>query len=188
LKVIAATSTTPAFDQFTNTQIGLNLLGSNGVELAYPGQTPPVPPSVPGGPGMPINRIGNFDITQVTIPGTNCIPTPCKYVADKPGKDNNVRGLTIYDNTLYVSKGSGGNGINTVYQVGDTGVLPMGSESILTSPPISRLALIRPLVKSQPQFHFPSACFSQMPTRFMSQMRATVVHRTPLRLPPASIS
>ena len=33
-------------------------------------------------------------------------------------------GLMIHDNTLYVTKGSGGNGINTVYQVGTHGVLP----------------------------------------------------------------
>jgi hypothetical protein len=32
--------------------------------------------------------------------------------------------LTIFDNTLYVTKGSGSNGINTVYQVGNTGTLP----------------------------------------------------------------
>ena len=41
--------------------------------------------------------------------------------ADKSGKDNNFRGETIFDNTLYVTKGSGGNGIDTVYQVGPPG-------------------------------------------------------------------
>ena len=46
------------------------------------------------------------------------------YAADKLGKDNNFRGLTIFNNTLYVSKGSGGNGIDTVYQVGAAGTLP----------------------------------------------------------------
>jgi hypothetical protein len=43
---------------------------------------------------------------------------------DKPGKDTNFRGITIFNNTLYVAKGSGGNGINTVYQLGTPGVLP----------------------------------------------------------------
>lgn len=41
--------------------------------------------------------------------------------ADKTGKDMNLRGLTVNpynNNTLYVCKGSGGNGVNTVYQVG----------------------------------------------------------------------
>lgn len=37
--------------------------------------------------------------------------------ADKSGKDDNFRGETIFDNTLYVTKGSGSNGIDTVYQV-----------------------------------------------------------------------
>lgn len=46
------------------------------------------------------------------------------YAADKSGKDDNFRGETIFHNTLYVSKGSGGNGVDTVYQVGAPGVLP----------------------------------------------------------------
>jgi hypothetical protein len=49
--------------------------------------------------------------------------------ADKSGKDNNLRGETIFDNTLYVDKGSGGNGIDTVYQVGTTGTLPTASNA-----------------------------------------------------------
>jgi phosphodiesterase/alkaline phosphatase D-like protein len=43
---------------------------------------------------------------------------------DKTGKDDNFRGETIFNNTLYVTKGSGGNGIDTVYQVGTPGSLP----------------------------------------------------------------
>ena len=45
------------------------------------------------------------------------------YAADKTGKDANFRGLTVFNNTLYVSKGSGSNGVNTVYQVGAAGAL-----------------------------------------------------------------
>ncbi|MGC2458566.1 MAG: hypothetical protein WA435_11295 [Gallionellaceae bacterium] len=48
------------------------------------------------------------------------------YAADKTGKDDNFRGLTVFDNTLYVTKGSGSNGINTVYQVGEAGALAHG--------------------------------------------------------------
>ena len=44
--------------------------------------------------------------------------------ADKSGKDNNFRGLAVFNNTLYVTKGSGSNGINSVYQVGTAGTLP----------------------------------------------------------------
>ena len=74
--------------------VGLNLIGSTGVELRVPGQAPRSPN---------IAKIGDFEITQAG------------YAApDKAGKDNNFRGLTIFDNTLYVTKGSGGNGINAV--------------------------------------------------------------------------
>ncbi len=106
--------------QLTGTQIGINLITSTGAELLVPGQTPPVPPA--------INKLGEFAITQVG------------YAApDKAGKDNNFRGLTIFNNTMFVTKGSGGNGINTVYQVGQPGVLPSGSTAQLAAEPITIL-------------------------------------------------
>lgn len=37
--------------------------------------------------------------------------------ADKPGKDNNYRGITEYNGALYFTKGSGSNGMDTVYTV-----------------------------------------------------------------------
>ncbi|MBN3727840.1 hypothetical protein [Burkholderia sp. Ac-20379] len=47
--------------------------------------------------------------------------------ADKTGKDANFRGLYVGpDGTMYTSKGSGGNGVNTVYQVGAAGALANG--------------------------------------------------------------
>ncbi|MFI5103884.1 MAG: hypothetical protein ACHP79_03070, partial [Terriglobales bacterium] len=104
--------------QLTGTQVGINLITSTGAELLVPGQTPPLPPN--------INKIGEFAITQVGY-----------KTADKAGKDNNFRGLTIFNNTLYVTKGSGGNGINTVYQVGNAGVLPSGSTAQLVKLPIT---------------------------------------------------
>jgi hypothetical protein len=55
------------------------------------------------------------------------------YSADKSGKDDNFRGSTVFNNTLYVSKGSGGNGINTVYQVTPPGGgLPTSSTASTT--------------------------------------------------------
>jgi hypothetical protein len=113
--------------QLTGTQIGINLVKSTGVELVVPGQAPPVPPN--------INKIGDFEITQVIDPSTG---KPYAK-ADKAGKDNNFRGLTIFNNTLYVTKGSGGNGINTVYQVGNPGVLPSGDTATLATVPITVL-------------------------------------------------
>jgi hypothetical protein len=41
--------------------------------------------------------------------------------ADKIGKDDNFRGLTVFNNVIYYSKGSGSNGVNTVYFVDTTG-------------------------------------------------------------------
>jgi uncharacterized repeat protein (TIGR01451 family) len=45
--------------------------------------------------------------------------------SDKTGKDMNLRGLAVnpYNDTLYTSKGSGGNGVDTVYEIG-SGALP----------------------------------------------------------------
>ena len=46
--------------------------------------------------------------------------------ADKSGKDDNFRGLTVFDDRVYVSKGSGSNGVDTVYQVS----VPGGASNI----------------------------------------------------------
>ncbi len=59
-------------------------------------------------PGNP-TPVGSFNITQL---GDK---------ADKIGKDTNFRGLTIFNNVVYYTKGSGGNGINTVYFVDTSG-------------------------------------------------------------------
>ena len=43
---------------------------------------------------------------------------------DKPGKDNNYRGLTEFGGALFFTKGSGSNGIDTVYTVAAPNSLP----------------------------------------------------------------
>jgi len=86
-----------------------NIVATEGAQYAIPGQSY----------ATPATSIGSFLISQVTNPTTG-LP----YPADKPGKDDNLRGLTIFNNTLYMTKGSGSNGINTVYRVGDAGTLP----------------------------------------------------------------
>ena len=48
------------------------------------------------------------------------------YAADKTSKDDNFRGMTVFNNTLYVTKGSGSNGVDSVYQVGTKGALANG--------------------------------------------------------------
>jgi hypothetical protein len=62
-----------------------------------------------------------------------------EFGSDKPGKDTNFRGLTIFDNTLYVSKGSGGNGVNSIYQAGTPGTLPTGTAAALATVPLTFL-------------------------------------------------
>jgi hypothetical protein len=77
---------------------------------------PEVKALVAQNPGSP-TPVGSFSITQL---GDS---------ADKVGKDTNFRGLTIFDNVVYTTKGSGGNGINTVYFIDTTGLAcptPMG--------------------------------------------------------------
>jgi hypothetical protein len=91
--------------QMSTTTLGFNLSHSTGAELFVPGTAPLVPPNN--------NMISYFLVSS----------------GDKPGKDTNFRGMTIFDNTLYVAKGSGGNGINTVYQLGTPGVLPTTSNA-----------------------------------------------------------
>ena len=112
--------------QVKTTIVGQDLVNDTGAELLVPGQAPPVPPNV--------TKIGKFDISQVIDPLTGK-----PYASDKPGKDDNYRGITIYKDTLYITKGSGGNGINTVYQVGAQGVLPSGDVATLATVPITIL-------------------------------------------------
>jgi hypothetical protein len=65
-------------------------------------------PLVTQTPGLP-TPVGSFNITQLGD------------TADKIGKDTNFRGLTVFDNVVYTTKGSGGNGVNTVYFIDTSG-------------------------------------------------------------------
>ena len=59
-------------------------------------------------PDLP-TPLGSFNITQLNL------------ATDKIGKDTNFRGLTIFGNVVYYTKGSGSNGVNTVYFVDTSG-------------------------------------------------------------------
>ena len=90
--------------------------------------TPELRPEFAQRPGAP-TPVASFNITQLGDP------------ADKIGKDTNFRGMTIFDHVLYYTKGSGGNGVNTVYFVDTTGKacpngagLPQAGASLPTSP------------------------------------------------------
>ncbi len=102
----------------------------NGVILGAGAQimTPSNKPESAQNPGQP-TPVGSFSVTQLGDP------------ADKVGKDTNFRGLTVYDNVVYYTKGSGGNGVNTVYFVDTTGKacpngvgLPEPGAALPTSP------------------------------------------------------
>ena len=70
--------------------------------------TPSSQPELLQNPPFP-TPLASFNITQL------------HYEADKASKDNNFRGIAIYNNVVYYTKGSGGNGIDTVYFVDTTG-------------------------------------------------------------------
>src|SRR5262249_1654404 len=61
--------------------------------------------------------LGSFSVTQLGAK------------ADKVGKDDNFRGLTIFGDVVYLTKGSGSNGVNTVYFIDTSanGVCPNGT-------------------------------------------------------------
>ena len=82
----------------------------NGIILGAGAQilTPQVNPLVAQSPGLP-TPVGSFNITELG-------DTP-----DKIGKDTNFRRLSIFNNVIYYTKGSGGNGVNTVYFVDTSG-------------------------------------------------------------------
>jgi hypothetical protein len=78
--------------------------------------TPEVKAEVAQKPGDP-TPVASFNITQLG------------RTADKVGKDTNFRGLTIFD-VVYYTKGSGSNGINTVYFVDTTGTVCNNSNGV----------------------------------------------------------
>ncbi|MBR1086501.1 hypothetical protein JQ621_03330 [Bradyrhizobium manausense] len=76
-----------------------------GAQIVTPAKTPLVDQPDPGLP----TPVGSFNVTQLGLK------------ADKIGKDTNFRGLTVFNDVIYVTKGSGGNGINTVYFIDTSG-------------------------------------------------------------------
>jgi hypothetical protein len=71
-------------------------------------------------PGDP-TPVGSFSITQLG-------KSP-----DKVGKDTNFRGLTIFNDVVYLTKGSGSNGINTVYFIDNSGFNSSGAPAACPS-------------------------------------------------------
>jgi hypothetical protein len=99
------------------------VVDNTGVQMTTPGGGPEttVVGVQQGTPGSKNGYQYGYSVVQNGLP------------ADKSGKDNNYRGITIFNNTLYCSKGSGGNGIDAVFQVGTTGSLPTSATASSTA-------------------------------------------------------
>jgi hypothetical protein len=111
-------------------------------------------------PGAP-TPVGSFNVTQL---------------GDKPdkiGKDTNFRGLAIFDNVVYYTKGSGGNGVNTVYFLDTTGhACPSGVG--LPEPgatlPASPIAYDPALLQTKGVFPYNMCVLAGFPTALKSAM------------------
>ena len=84
----------------SGTTTAAQLTNTTGVEVVTPGATQ------------------NSKMVDSTF---NTYPTYQSYAKDKAGKTNNYRAITSFDGNIYFSKGSGGNGIDTVYTVSKPG-------------------------------------------------------------------
>jgi len=80
------------------------ILGA-GAQIVTPSHLPEAQQIDPGQP----TPVGSFNITEL---GDK---------TDKIGKDTNFRGLRVFNNVIYTTKGSGGNGVNTVYFIDTSG-------------------------------------------------------------------
>jgi hypothetical protein len=86
----------------------------------------PQPNNIILGAGMQIATPSNMPLSNQPDPG---VPTPVGSFnttevgnkADKTGKDTNFRGLRVFHNVVYTTKGSGSNGVNTVYFIDTSG-------------------------------------------------------------------
>ncbi len=73
-----------------------------------------------------------------TIPANNSLEVDPQYASiagDKAGKDSNFRGVTEYKGALYFTKGSGSNGIDTVYTVSPLPTLGNATTAVVSVVP-----------------------------------------------------
>ena len=71
--------------------------------------------------GLEVVTPGSTPNSTMIDPTFNTYPQYQTYAKDKAGKTNNYRGVTYYNGNIYFTKGSGGNGIDTVYTVTNPG-------------------------------------------------------------------
>jgi hypothetical protein len=103
-------------------------MAGNSDSTTYPSANPFAP-----GPGSTIGaRYGTPGSTSSYQLGVYTALDRSDETTKQHFKDNNFRGIGIYNNTLYVSKGSGGNGDDGLFQVGASGVLPKGTTNTIS--------------------------------------------------------
>ena len=127
------------------------LLGSNGMyytvgnsnngNAAVFGAANGTSPDVTQTTGVEVVRPINARHSNVTIPTGNSteVDPLLQYTLgskpDKPGKDNNYRGITEYNGALYFTKGSGSNGMDTVYTVSSLPTLANATSATISVVP-----------------------------------------------------
>jgi hypothetical protein len=79
---------------------------TTGLEVVQPINAPFASVPVPAGNSAEVDPLLDFNFG-----------TAAKPKLDKPGKDDNFRGVTEFGGALYFTKGSGSNGVDTVYTV-----------------------------------------------------------------------
>jgi hypothetical protein len=129
------------------------LLGSNGLyysvgnanngNAAAFGSGNGTNPDVTETTGLEVVTPINGSTSNVAIPANNSaeVDPLVQYTftdggkADKPGKDDNYRGVTEYGGALYFTKGSGSNGIDTVYTVASLPTVASAASAAITVVP-----------------------------------------------------
>jgi hypothetical protein len=86
---------------------------TTGVEVVNPINGRSVGVGIPSGNSAEVNPLLQFGLGK-------------KGADDKPGKDDNFRGTTEHNGALYFTKGSGSNGVQTVYTVVNAPQSPAG--------------------------------------------------------------
>ncbi len=120
------------------------IVQSTGVQTIAPHATDALAKTVGVQQGVPGSKNGyefGFSVASLGDP------------ADKSGKDDNFRGLRVFDGHVYVSKGSGGNGVDTVYEV----TVPGGAANIAGAAATTTISILP---------GFPTALASGTPTFF----------------------
>ena len=86
---------------------------TTGVEVVNPINGRSVDVGIPSGDSAEVDPLLQFGLGK-------------KGADDKPGKDDNFRGITEHNGALYFTKGSGSNGVQTVYTVVNAPQSPAG--------------------------------------------------------------